>query len=548
MKRRNLFLSSILLLNIFSGCSSSSTNVLKTPELLSQKIDDDYRTTYEIFVYSYADSDGDGIGDLNGITQSLDYLNDQDDSTNTDLGINQIWLTPIFSSPTYHKYDTTDYYSIDESFGTMEDFENLIRECHGRGIRVLLDLAMNHTSNKHPWFENAQTYLEEHTSEEITEEDGSLTEEAISQCPYLSYYNFSLSGGTGYEPLSDTDWYYEARFWSGMPDLNLDSEVVRNEIKNITAYWLNEGVDGFRLDAVSSYYSNNVEKNTEFLGWFKETVEDTKEDVYLVAECWTTQSTYSQYYASGIDSLFDFEFAGQDGIIANVVKGNASALGYAKALAAEEELYASYNSDFVNAPFYTNHDMARSAGYYAYDDGSRTKLSGGLNLLMTGNAFVYYGEEIGMKGSGKDENKRAPMLWSSEDTSSLCDGPEDMDVFEQKFEGVKEQQEDPDSIFHYYQTAIAIRNAYPVIARGNTIVMEDLSGDSVVVFTRTMDDASYDSVMILINTSEETQTVDLSNTDYSDINVAGTLTVSDENITKDGSIITLPGFSILILE
>ncbi|MBR3170284.1 MAG: hypothetical protein IKF22_03410, partial [Lachnospiraceae bacterium] len=142
---------------------------------------------------------------------------------------------------------------------------------------------------------------------------------------------------------------------------------------------------------------------------------------YLVAEAWTDQSSYASYYSTGVNSFFDFAYSGADGIIAQTAKGNMSAKSFAESLANEENLYSSVNAHFINAPFYTNHDMPRSAGYYADDDGPRTKLAGALNLLMTGNAFVYYGEELGMMGSGKDPNYRAPMYWISEDEYTVAD-------------------------------------------------------------------------------------------------------------------------------
>lgn len=504
-------------------------------------IDDDYRTTYEIFVYSFYDSDGDGIGDLNGVEEKLDYINDGDPTTTTDLGATQIWLMPIFQSTTYHKYDTTDYESIDTQYGTMDDFDSLLAACHERGIRVILDLAVNHTSVENEWFVEATDYLKSLGEDE--EPDAAV-------CPYVDYYNFSREKQDGYEPLEGTDWYYEARFWSGMPDLNLDSDAVRSEIADITQFWLDKGVDGFRLDAMTSYYTDDTTKSIEFTKWLNDTVKEQDPEAYLVGECWTDQSVYASYYESGIDSLFDFQFAGQEGTIAKTVQGQTSAVNFANAMEDEEALYASYNSDYVNAPFYTNHDMARSAGYYANDDGSRTKLAGGLNLLMTGDAFVYYGEEIGMKGSGKDENKRAPMYWT-EDASAegMTQGPPDMDEVEMKFDPEDVQTSDPTSILSYYRNAILIRSAFPVIARGDTTTVDSLSGDDICAFTRTMEDGSYDPVLIVVNASDEEQTVDLSkDSDASAYtSLSAVLTVSSDDIELDGTSLTLPAYGTAIL-
>ena len=205
------------------------------------------RTTYEIFVYSFCDSDADGTGDLGGVRNKLDYIQD--------LGFDQIWLMPVCPSPTYHKYDVTDYMAIDPVYGTLEDFELLVQDCHARGIRVITDLVLNHTSSQHPWFLEAAEYLK------------SLPEGApadTSACPKLDYYHFTQTPESGYAQLPDTSWYYEARFWEGMPDLNLDSEAVHGEIRKILSFWLEEGVDGFRLDAVTSYYTGNDDQNIRF--------------------------------------------------------------------------------------------------------------------------------------------------------------------------------------------------------------------------------------------------------------------------------------------
>lgn len=480
---------------------------------MPEGVKDHYGATYEVFVYSFYDSDGDGIGDLKGVEEKLDYIEN--------LGFDGIWLMPIFPSPTYHKYDATDYYSIDPDYGTMEDFDSLLSSCHQRGMEVLLDLALNHTSVEHPWFTD-----------------------------HPEYYNFSDEPKSGYaktERDGETV-YYEARFWEGMPDLNLDREAVRGEIKDIASFWLSKGVDGFRLDALTSYYTDQKDENVEFLTWFSDTVKELSPEAYLVGEAWLEQSAYAKYYESGIDSLFDFEFAGQEGIIASVVKGNRPASYYAEALEKEEALYASYNEDFINAPFYTNHDMARSAGYYAYDDGSKTKLAQGLNLLMTGNAFVYYGEELGMKGSGKDENKRAPMYWSSEaGAKGMTEPPPGMDRFDMKFASAEEQLSDPGSILSYVWSALFCRRTYPVIARGRTTVVPELTGETVCGFTREMPEGSYEPVEIVINLSETEQTIALPDNGFTELGDALSVSAEYSSYQVKDQELTLPPYGIAIL-
>ena len=527
--------------------AASNEKTLAQDNRTLQIPDDNYRTYYELFVYSFYDSDGDGIGDLQGVLEKLDYLNDGDDTTDTDLGINGIWLMPVMPSTTYHKYDTTDYENIDPQYGTLEDFQKLLAACHDRGIRVILDLAMNHSSSKHPWFLQAVEYLK--NLPEGAEPDS-------SECPYVDYYHFSREAQSGYAQVNGTDWYYEARFWDGMPDLELQNEAVRREFEQVADFWLDMGVDGFRLDAVKEYVTGSTEDNVEILSWFADYVHGKDPENYLVCECWTDQNTYAKYYESGVDSMFDFAFADKSGIIANVVNGKASAASYAKNLEAEQTMYAQYNADYINAPFYTNHDLGRSTGYYAGENSeAQTKMGNALNLLMSGNAFLYYGEELGMKGSGKDENKRAPMYWSKDkNAAGMCKGPADMEDFQMKFDSLQEQQEDPDSIYNYVKQVIKIRNQNPEIARGETTYLEQYSAepdDAKQYFALTR---SYENSTILMlgNTSTEAATVDLTGltvgeTAAEDLTVLGELYTGENAAERNGTEVTLPAFSILIL-
>lgn len=494
-----------------------------------------YGAAYEVFVYSFSDSDGDGIGDLKGLTHRLDYINDGDPATDSDLGCNMIWLMPVFPSPTYHKYDAVDYTGIDPQYGTMEDFDRFLAACHDRGVRVILDLALNHSSTEHPWFQEAAAYLRS-----LPEGSDPVKED----CPKVWYYNFSREQAKGYAPLPDSSWYYEAQFWSGMPDFNLSTEEVRQEFRKIAEFWLGKGVDGFRLDAVTSYYTDSREGSVSFLKWFVDTAKEIDPDAYLVAEAWADQNTYAEYYQSGIDSMFDFAFSGDSGVIAETVKGSRNASFFGEAMAAEEELYGSRNAAYVNAPFYTNHDMARSAGYYAYDDGSKTKLAEGLNLLMPGNAFLYYGEELGMKGSGKDENKRAPMYWSAPgEAADLCAGPPDMDSFDMKFPPLSEQAEDSHSIQTYVRNALRIRSAFPVIAEGRTEVLSGLSDKEACVFRRT--DGEREPVTVLINASDAEKRI--SKKGLSETELAAVLLVSDAAVAEEADAFVLPPYGIAVL-
>ena len=494
-------------------------------------------TCYEVFVYSFYDSDGDGIGDLNGLTEKLDYINDGDPESETDLGCDMIWTMPVFASPTYHKYDVTDYKSIDPQYGTMEDFDAFLAACHERGIRVILDLPLNHTSSEHPWFRKAADYL------------SSLPEGAepsVKDCRYAAYYNFSREAQNGYAALSDSGWYYEARFWEGMPDLNLDSPQVRSQITSIAEFWLDKGVDGFRLDAVTSFYTDQQQASIDFLSWFNDVVKRHKPEAYLVGEAWANQQTYAEYYASGIDSLFDFDFAGQEGLIAKVVRGNQGADKFALRLQEAQKLYASKGEQAVDAPFYTNHDMARSAGYYTKQGEARVKLAEGLNLFMPGNAFVYYGEELGMKGSGIDENKRAPMYWSTDsEAAGMCAGPPAMEEVKMKYGSLEEQESDPNSIYSYVRKAIHLRMNHPALRYGTVTADEALSGKEVCVLRY---EAPEETLTMVINTSNDEQVIETAGTELGECVLAEMLCASEEEVQcLDGKIV-LPPFSAALLE
>jgi len=499
------------------------------------------RTTYEVFVYSFCDSDGDGIGDLPGLLSKLDYINDGSPAEGDDLGMTGLWLMPVFPSNTYHKYDVTDFTGIDPAYGTPEDMDALLAACHERGMTVILDLPVNHTSTAHPWFQVAAKYLR------------SLPpgREAVKEeCPYVWYYQFAREQYDGYVPLPDSEWYYEARFWSEMPDLNLTTGEVRQELKDVIDFWLDRGVDGFRLDAVTSYYTDNPEAGIEFTRWLTETAKERKPSAYIVGEAWADQNTYARFYRSGIDSLFDFAFAGRDGIISRIMNGTADLRYFAEAMVQEEELYASMNPLYVNAPFYTNHDMDRGAECFVGDDGTKAKIAEALNLLMTGNAFIYYGEELGMKGAGRDENRRAPMYWSDDPHApGMCTGPAGLDEVQMEYGSLEKQISDPDSIFSYVREAVRIRESLPAVSRGRTVRVPELEEESFVGFLREYSvDQGADSVLVLINTgdTEVTRRLPDSVARYTDLRAA--LYTGDRNARLNDREITIPAGGILYLQ
>ncbi len=494
---------------------------------LGSSPDDNYRTWYEIFVYSFCDSDGDGIGDLRGVTSKLDYLQQ--------LGITGIWLMPIHPSASYHKYNVSDYYSIDPAYGTLEDFDALLAGCRERNIRVILDLVVNHTGSDHPWFQEAVRYLQ-------TLGDG---EPSLEDCPYVDYYFFTREEKPGYTPVEGTSWYYESQFSPDMPDLNLGSEAVRSEIQKIMAFWLDRGAAGFRLDAAKEFYSGTTGKNIEVLSWIQQTAASLREDVYLVAEVWDSFSTITTFYESGITSIFDYPFGDSNGKIITVLRSAgkpATVSTYATALEKANKAYSGANPGYIDAPFLSNHDVGRIAGFCAGDE-AKTKLAGAMNLFMSGSAFVYYGEEIGMTGSGNDPSKRAPMYWNAARNDGTTAPPPDCVLPETyPFGPLEAQLEDDSSVYNYYRQAIAIRNAIPAISHGVTTAETGLNIGCVSAFRKECD---LGSCIVLMNIDAAGAQVDLSG--YEDWYPAATLSADGSPVAAEEGSLTLPPFGLAVL-
>ena len=422
--------------------------LLLLPAASAETMPDTYNW-YEIFVYSYQDSDGDGIGDLGGVRQRLDYI--------ADMGYTGIWFMPIMPSPSYHKYDVTDYKAIDPQYGTMDDFRALVRECHDRGIRVIIDLPVNHTSTRHPWFLQAV--------------------EAIRQghfdSPYIDYYCFTdKPAGSKYVPVSGSAWYYEEQFSGGsMPDLNLHSEAVLAELRDIVTFWLTDvNVDGFRLDAVTSFHAADVQENVATLDKIKAMCEDVKPGAYLVGEAWVGQSALAEYWQSTVDSFFLFPSSQAEGFIVKSVLGRSpDATKYVKGLETALELLPEGR---VLAPFLCNHDTGRSIGLLqARKLPERAKFAQGLLGMMPGNVFTYYGDEIGMVGAGDDPNKRLAMYWNDGDMTTQ---PPGVTKLEYAYPCVDDQIADPNSLLNYCKAVNHARLASPLIACGvNTTLYSD---------------------------------------------------------------------------
>ena len=490
--------------------------------------DDNYRVFYEIFVYSFCDSNGDGIGDLQGVISKLDYLEE--------LGVNGIWFMPVHPSQSYHKYDVRDYYDIDPQYGTLEDMKQLLDACNARGIKVITDLVLNHTGNDHEWFKTACDYLRNLPAG---------AEPDAAECPYVDYYFFSRESGPGWHAVPGSQWYYEGQFSPNMPDLNLANENVRDEIKAIMAFWFDLGVSGFRLDAAKEFYSGSPSQNIEVLNWIQTTAASIKEDAYLVAEVWEDFSNVTNYYTSGITSLFDFPFANSNGKIPAVLRGAGSATtvaSYAKALAQADGAYIKSNPDYIDAPFLSNHDVGRIAGFVNRDE-LKMKMAGSMNIFMSGSCFIYYGEEIGMLGSGNDPSKRSPFVWNSERNDGTTNPPPECELPEEYPLGsLEDQRNDDASLWNYYRQAIAIRKALPVISHGRTTVEEALNVNCVSAQRKTWNEQEC---IILMNINTVAAQVDLSA--YGDWVLAASLSADGNEVVLNGTTLELPAFGTAIL-
>jgi glycosidase/predicted alpha/beta superfamily hydrolase len=345
-------------------------------------------TCYEVFVRSFYDLSGDGIGDLNGLTAKLDYI--------AKLGASCIWLMPVAASPSYHGYDVSDYYRIEPAYGTNDDFKRLVVEAHRRGIAVLVDMVLNHASSEHPSFQAA---LRDTTS------------------PYRSWYRFSPTslgkgpwGAEAWHRSPVRDEYYYGVFWSGMPDLNYETPAVREEAKKVATFWLRDmDVDGFRLDAIPYLLEEGpclqgCPGTHAYLHEYAEHVRSVKADAYTVGEAWGNINAVMPYYPDQLTSYFGFELA--DSLLAAVRSGRAAGL-LAGFLRLQDTLPA-----YRWSPFLSNHDGTRSMTMLGGDVG-KAKLAATLLLTLPGLPFVYYGEEIGMTGDKPDPRLRTPMQWSA---------------------------------------------------------------------------------------------------------------------------------------
>jgi glycosidase len=413
------------------------------------------RVFYQIFVRSFYDSDGDGVGDLRGIIEKLDYLNDGDPTTDDDLGVTGLWLMPVTEAASYHGYDVTDYRAVETDYGTAEDFRDLIAAAHERGIMVIVDLVINHTSSQHPWF---------------------ISSALGPSAPYADYYIWepedpNWSGPDGqqvWHPLGGR--YYYALFWGGMPDLNFYNPEVTAEMHAIADYWLTEmGVDGFRIDAVKHIVEQGRQQENTLgtLAWmnaFNAHTEAVKPGALTVGEIWSGMPVVARYVPDSVDTAFDFDLALQ--MVDASRRRSRSALEQLQARALD-----TYSAPY--AAFLTNHDQNRVMSELRGDVGA-AKVAASLLLTGPGVPFIYYGEEIGMEGQKPDPRIRTPMQWTGDDLAAGFSTVAPYETLDPSYAtaNVAAQIDDPGSLLSHYRALIHLRNGHPALRVGDWIPVE----------------------------------------------------------------------------
>ncbi len=489
------------------------------------------KVAYQIYPKSFKDSNGDGVGDLKGITEKLDYLQN--------LGIDILWLSPIYKSPFIDQgYDISDYYAIDPLFGTMEDMEELIAEGKKRGISIIMDLVVNHCSSHHEWFQKA-----------LADPDG----------PYADYFYFiesdkepnnweSYFGGSVWEPVPGTNKYYLHSFHKDQPDLNWQNPVLREEIYKMINWWLDKGIAGFRIDAII-----NIKKDLEW----RSLPSDRKNGLVPVPESLVNaqsiepflhelnERTFAKYNAFTVGEVLnetDEElhfFIGKDGVFSSIFDFKQTMLGqegkgwFDHSLPTADELKESIflaheraDSIGVLSTIIENHDEPRGVSHYIAEgpvNDTSKKALGTIQVLRKGIPFIYQGQEIGMEnqvfesvedfddiatingyhvakeaGLSEEEalaaianysrdNARTPMQWSAEPGLGFSDGPAWLISPKPDYSiNVEDQEKDPDSILNYYRQLTALYR-HPLY--GNTIRFGDMipayrDRENIIAFER----------------------------------------------------------------
>jgi alpha-glucosidase len=479
---------------------------------------------YQIYPRSFADANGDGVGDLRGIIAHLDHLND---GTPDSLGVDAIWLSPIYPSPAYDfGYDVSDYCDIDPLFGTLDDFDELVSQAHQRDIRVVMDLVFNHTSHQHNWFVESRASRDNPKRDWYIWRDGCVPGQPPNNWQ-------SIFGGPAWTWDKTTDQYYLHSFLPQQPDLNWRNPGVRQAIWDVVRFWLDRGVDGFRLDVADRYYKDaQLRDNPSKLGLRAydrqrhlydihqpETFEAHKELRRLLDEYAERMAVGEvemdravDYYGSGTDALhMAFNFA--------LLQCPWRARCFHEKVAACEEALP---PDAWPCWTLSNHDVTRHYSRYAAgaQTESRARVAAALLLTLRGTPFLYYGEEIGLRQGrlsrgqildppgrrywpfyrGRD-GARMPMQWDGSANAGFSDGqsvqpwlPVNPDY---RQVNVAAQRTDPGSLFSFYRRLIWLRKHTPALHHGDYQPLLARPTDALAFLRQ----AEAQTVLVLLNFS-----------------------------------------------
>ncbi|OGX87840.1 alpha-amylase family glycosyl hydrolase [Hymenobacter glacialis] len=446
---------------------------------------------YEVFVRSFYDSNGDGKGDFAGLTAKLDYLNDGNPATTTDLGVTALWLMPMMESPSYHGYDVTNYKATEPDYGTMAEFEAFLAAAHARGIKVIIDLVLNHASSQHPWFTQAAS---------------------SATSPYRDWFRWSATRPSYQGPWGQTVWhqrngsYYYGIFWEGMPDLNWQNPQLKAAMWDASRFWLAKGVDGYRLDAVKylDETGTTLEDTPEtfrILEEFHDSVKRVNPNAFTVGEAWSNTARVRPYVVNDrLDVCFEFDLA--SAIINGINSGSPAALR------SQLNLVDATYPKLQYATFLTNHDQNRVLGEFN-GNLALMKQAAALYLTMPGVPFLYYGEEVGMLGAGPDEEKRKPMQWTTGANAGFTSGSPWRSVNSnyQQF-NVATQQADPASLLNHYKKLIGLRTSSEVLRKGYLLPLTTTSG-SLLSYARVHNQEAVVVVSNFANTAVSAAAVSL---------------------------------------
>lgn len=519
--RKQFLFHVLLLISFFSGSDIQTLSAQKAANVSAWP----RGVTYEIFVLAFADSDGDGKGDIKGMTSKLDYLKD--------LGVEGIWLMPMHPSPSYHKYDVSDYYGIHPDYGTLDDFKKFIEEAHKRNIKVIMDMVINHSGSQNAWFKDARTnpnspyrdyYVWTHKDDPQTQVSGKI-----------------IAGDSGnrnrWNKVEGSDYLYYSYFGGNMPDLNFDNPKLREEVFKIGRFWLNDvKVDGFRLDAARHIFPDDRPKdNHRWWVYFRNEMQKVNKDVYLVGEVWAPAEVVGPYM-QGLPALFNFDMGGAITKAVNTERGDSLTLNHKKI----RDFYKTINPEYVDATFLTNHDQNRIMSA-VNNNIDKAKMAASILLTLPGSPYLYYGEEIGMQGKKPDQYIREPFLWdvkAKDKSRPSWIAPRysaDSSVVP-----AAQQIKDKNSIFNHYKTFIQLRNTSKALTYGE-LELVSLSNKELCAFVRSAND---ESILVLHNLSKTDVTLTLPD----NLKEYGKVAFKSKEGTLKNSSLNMPAYSTVILK